>query len=353
MQKTLLTLCLSVFSLLLLAQDTTFSKEVFAIFHPEKNWDELTELGTKGTWQFLKYRATPNPQNRDAYKHLEGEELALFYYLGSRDFIENSKTVLYKDSTLTEVFSREERNLIGKQVTIATVYDPETLEELEVPQIYYTQSNEIPFYKVKLRIDYNSKTLMFTATPLAIAPFCYTYNEGGDTTGQKAMFWAVVNVCKKDMLRSNAINWAKRVTYNCPLEEGNVTPEEEKQRMAAFKHFKNGVRARAQTIKLYSNMEPAGGDVLEPRNAEYFGISADTIYSAEPDVIEELGGQLPVVITEQNLGSLRHIRLAQDWYWDNRKQCLCMRYLGFAPIVERYDDNGNFLTRYPIFWLRK
>ncbi|MCH8332022.1 MAG: gliding motility protein GldN, partial [Bacteroidetes bacterium] len=75
--------------------------------------------------------------------------------------------------------------------------------------------------------------------------------------------------------------------------------------------------------------------------------SYDTIevYNPELDLFESV-----VVMQELNLENIHRIRIKEDWVFDEETSTLKVRILGIAPVLDRYDENGNFIGEMPLFW---
>ncbi|PJF37578.1 MAG: gliding motility protein GldN, partial [Phototrophicales bacterium] len=59
----------------------------------------------------------------------------------------------------------------------------------------------------------------------------------------------------------------------------------------------------------------------------------------------------PVVTrSEFNPEDVQRYRIKEVWYFDSRRGQMDKRILGIAPIVNRYDQDGNFITSMPICW---
>lgn len=58
-----------------------------------------------------------------------------------------------------------------------------------------------------------------------------------------------------------------------------------------------------------------------------------------------------VVKDELNPEDVKRYRLKEHWYFDTRTSTLQVRILGIAPLIEEYDDNGNFKYERPLFWV--
>ncbi|MCH2044785.1 MAG: hypothetical protein MK212_11765 [Saprospiraceae bacterium] len=84
-----------------------------------------------------------------------------------------------------------------------------------------------------------------------------------------------------------------------------------------------------------------------PKNEkENFGSSIDTIIPFDPKTFNK---NVSVVKNTCRGKDIDEVRLLQDWIWNEKEQKLYIRHAGFALIVKRYDNKGNFLNSGPMF----
>lgn len=73
----------------------------------------------------------------------------------------------------------------------------------------------------------------------------------------------------------------------------------------------------------------------------------DTIITFDPETFEEI---TKVVPKELNWEDIKRFRIKEVWFFDEESARMHVRILGVAPLLEKQDDNGNFLFEYPMFW---
>ncbi|MCP4443468.1 MAG: gliding motility protein GldN [Aureispira sp.] len=81
--------------------------------------------------------------------------------------------------------------------------------------------------------------------------------------------------------------------------------------------------------------------------AKLLGITIDTVicsFGCFDDYV------LETVHNELDPSDVKRYRLKEVWYFDEETSSMGVRILGVAPIIDRYDDNGNFLNSGPMFW---
>lgn len=77
-------------------------------------------------------------------------------------------------------------------------------------------------------------------------------------------------------------------------------------------------------------------------------VSYDTIRTIDPETYEEI---IEPVVNEINDLDVKRYRLKEDWFFDEQHSEMRVRILGIAPIIDEYDDYGNFLYERPLFWI--
>lgn len=87
---------------------------------------------------------------------------------------------------------------------------------------------------------------------------------------------------------------------------------------------------------------------LEPNEVASLAASVDTVISYDPDTYEE---EITIARTEINPEDIKKFRIKEVWYFDRKYSVLKVRILGIAPIIDKYDENDNFLFDRPMFWV--
>lgn len=87
---------------------------------------------------------------------------------------------------------------------------------------------------------------------------------------------------------------------------------------------------------------------LSEQERQQCGLFVDTICTIDPvtwlDTCE-------VVYNETNPQDITRFRIKEDWFYNKATERLEVRILGIAPIIDKYDDNGNFIGSMPMFWV--
>lgn len=76
----------------------------------------------------------------------------------------------------------------------------------------------------------------------------------------------------------------------------------------------------------------------------------------KPDTIEQvdpISGEVKLVIRNREFDPdiVTKYRIKEDWIFDRNLGRMVVRIIGIAPIVDRFDDDGNYKGSQPLFWL--
>lgn len=111
--------------------------------------------------------------------------------------------------------------------------------------------------------------------------------------------------------------------------------------------------ARAGDFQLFSVISKDGrnGDdfsnPMTQQEVEVIGTSVDTVISWNLDDFNE---RIDIVVNELNPEDVKQFRLKEVWFFDEETSQMDVRILGIAPIINRFDDNGNFINSGAMFW---
>lgn len=61
--------------------------------------------------------------------------------------------------------------------------------------------------------------------------------------------------------------------------------------------------------------------------------------------------ELKVIKKDFNPDAVTKYRLKEDWYFDRNLGRMVVRIIGFAPLIDRYNEDGSFRASAPMFWL--
>lgn len=292
-------------------------------------------FASRNDFKILKYQVTDlnKSDNEDHY---------LVYKL-----IQNiEKLNCYKDAELSQKYSLEEsKNLINSIDTIIT-FDPKDYKEIIQVIVNELDPRDARFFRVKEMIYYDKKAMIFRSIPMAIAPMICQFDNQGNYKGSEALFWIKPNfLTTTPSLDAQNITWAKRLYRNCPLADVTVK-KSDKSLAETMDVLMADLRQNADNIYLGHVFDADGNQAISAEEVKVLGASIDTIITFDPKDFKE---KIQVVHNNVKGKDIQGIRLMQDWIWDNEAKQLNICYVGFKPLINRYDDKGNFLNSGPMF----
>lgn len=103
-------------------------------------------------------------------------------------------------------------------------------------------------------------------------------------------------------------------------------------------------------ITAYYPIDDKFSSPIPYEEAKILGTSIDTIIPCFADDYDQWDESVMTVENNLNPTDLKKYRLKEVWFFDEEAAKLDVRILGIAPIVDHYDDNGNYLASLPMFW---
>ena len=101
-------------------------------------------------------------------------------------------------------------------------------------------------------------------------------------------------------------------------------------------------------INVYSTDDDKFSFRLEPNEVATMGATVDTVITFDPETYEE---NIQVVRNEINPEDVKQFRIKEIWFFDEESSTLKVRILGIAPLIDVFDDNGNYRFTKPMFWV--
>ena len=101
-------------------------------------------------------------------------------------------------------------------------------------------------------------------------------------------------------------------------------------------------------ITVYSAEDDKFTSPLDPEEIKTMGAKADTIPFFDPITYEERD---TIVYNVLNFADVKRFRMKEIWFFDEESSTLNVRILGIAPLLDEYDEDGNFLFERPLFWV--
>jgi gliding motility associated protien GldN len=154
------------------------------------------------------------------------------------------------------------------------------------------------------------------------------------------------HVIPYDFIHEKDVFWERRIWRLIDIREKMNHP---------FKNEKEGesfieiilAHAKAGDITLYHTFNDEFTEAMTQEEMQNLGSSVDTIITFDPETFEEI---VQVVVNDLNPADIKKYRLKEVYFFDEEKSSLDVRILGIAPIIDRVDNNGNFLNSGPMFW---
>jgi gliding motility associated protien GldN len=147
-----------------------------------------------------------------------------------------------------------------------------------------------------------------------------------------------------DHVREADVMWEKRIWRVVDLRE------KMNHHFAYPVHpFFQVIKDLATSGKLNLYNDEAFTQPLTPRECEQvWGGGMDTI-----EVVDVETGlpSLKYVPKGFDISKITRFRIKEVWFFDKEVSRMQVRILGIAPLLSRYDDEGNFMFEVPMFWV--
>ncbi len=103
-----------------------------------------------------------------------------------------------------------------------------------------------------------------------------------------------------------------------------------------------------EKIRAFSTEDDKFSFQLTADEVASMGATRDTIYILNPETLVE---EMRVVENKIDISDVKRFRLKEVWYFDTNRSAIEVRILGIAPLINEYDDEGNFKYERPLFWV--
>jgi len=231
--------------------------------------------------------------------------------------------------------------------TVST-FDPETYEEKT--QVYYYEPNPLYDFKAwRLRqiLAYHKDATWSTSVE-AIAPLFLIKNKEGDSLGVRPLCWFRPDN-KRQKLTSNNIVWAKQCINKQPKTQVPANPTHPVKITPGFQNPVPHLLGMLENDMKKTFYDTWSNKPLSVSERKSMLAKTDTVVTFDPETYEE---KVQVVRNELNPDNIRHLRLVQTWYWDERRHRLSICLDAVAPVIEVLDSQGNFRFLRPLFYWR-
>ena len=148
-----------------------------------------------------------------------------------------------------------------------------------------------------------------------------------------------------DHVREADIFWEKRIWRDIDIREKMNLPFAYPERPFFSILMDAAINSE---ITVYSTEDDKFSASLTPDEVASMGATIDTVITFDPETYEE---QLQVVRNDINPEDVKRFRIKEVWFFDEETSTMQVRILGMARLVDKTDENGNFLYEKPMFWV--
>jgi Gliding motility associated protein GldN len=255
--------------------------------------------------------------------------------------IKTKKLVVFNDKNLTDRFSKSGYASVD---TVQSV-DPETYKMSMKVLINSNWIQGFRYMRVKQLVFYNSKNAHWGIQIIAVSPLFLIQNE--DSIRREPSFWIPVDN-KKLKLSSKSVVWAVKTSTceasNIDFSKANILKNTLKEMPLTV--FIDQAKSNKK-FKAYNYHDCK--EVLSPLNlAQRIVPEKDTIFPLDPET------QLPIMstpfIAQYDDFDVSKLKIVQDWFWDDKKQRLCVQTRALAP-VRKHVYYVDYSLEMPLFYV--
>jgi hypothetical protein len=85
--------------------------------------------------------------------------------------------------------------------------------------------------------------------------------------------------------------------------------------------------------------------------AELQNIGVDTIYKTLTRIYPPYEEFDTIIVSQINIQDINKIRFLEEWKMDKENLVFEKKVIGIAPVIDKFDTEGNFLGKQPLFWI--
>ncbi len=146
-------------------------------------------------------------------------------------------------------------------------------------------------------------------------------------------------------IREADIFWEKRITRVIDVREKMNLPFAYPE-MPFFSILVDAINN--EEIRAFSTQDEKFSFQLNKDEVSSMLANIDTIVTFDPETYEE---QIEVVRNTLDPEDIKRYRVKEIWFFDEETSTMQVRILGIAPLLDKLDDNGNFMYELPLFWV--
>lgn len=261
--------------------------------------------------------------------------------------IKTNKLLIFRDKECSQHISWEDL------AEVDTIIHNCTNEPMERRQFH--ELEEFFHFRVWQMIFYNTRKMCFGSTPASVA---VTFNEkdaeGNFTETMKPLCWfKASNLEPKNALVDQDISliietWSRSGKNLLDMKNAKVLKkpaEEFEPRKHLFQVLANPKPKQKSTVFHKSENFELSPLTLEERQkiVAWQDSTEEYDYSTQQTNLKTEKHQ---ILPEE----IKHFRLVQKWFWDDRKKRLFIHLESVAPMLEVYGSEGEFRYRKPLFY---
>jgi gliding motility associated protien GldN len=150
-----------------------------------------------------------------------------------------------------------------------------------------------------------------------------------------------------DFLREADIFWQKRIWRVIDTREKmNLPFAYPQQPLIEIIH----TAAKNGELTVYDPAADHGDQfkqVLSVEDVKKIGAKTDTTIAVNPVTLEE---ETKIIHNELSYDKVSKFRLKEDWLFNEQTSTMMVRILGVAPVLENFDQNGNYRGDEVMYW---
>jgi gliding motility associated protien GldN len=107
------------------------------------------------------------------------------------------------------------------------------------------------------------------------------------------------------------------------------------------------------TIRAYGNalVDDEFKSVLSPSEIEKIGLFGEAMTVTEEYDPDTQDNFLDTSYNSFDRYRVRKYRVKEEWYFDKQRSVMDVRIIGLCPVIDRYDDNDNYMGPESLFWV--
>jgi hypothetical protein len=254
----------------------------------------------------------------------------------------------YEDANLAQPVLRN--NLLSRISSIDTVitFNPENYEERMQVIRNEMNSDDIQGFRTSQLIYFDKKSGKFNTQLLALAPMVSMTDNQGNVVGKKPIAWLEMPKAASDVsVKNQDIIWSALLidkANSLIVKDLSIKMDDRKKKLNEL------VLQEASSSK--HPVESSGGygcgEMLTQKDLQTMFSSVDTVITFDPETYKET---IQIIKNDISPADVKTVALVQEWYFDNRRKILANRLKAIGPMVDKTDENGNFLYSKIMYYL--